>query len=229
MKTELKIGAKYDKWTIVAFDCVDDKRRRRYLCKCECGIQRSVAAAEIANGRTKSCPRCKRDNLTGKIYGLWTVVSRSNKKSKNGYRTLWLCKCECGKKALVQRSNLISGGSKGCWTCRRDVIVTSKFPKIWYRKVLEQAKSRGHLFEMTEEDMWSIWENQKHICPLTGIELLITNDKNKTTASIDRINNELGYIKGNVWFIHKHINMMKFTYDLAYFVTMCKRVAEKMK
>lgn len=49
MKTILQIGGKYNSWTICAFDGVDEKRRRRYLCQCDCGIKKSLAASAVAS------------------------------------------------------------------------------------------------------------------------------------------------------------------------------------
>ena len=229
MRIELEIGSNYGKWTVLKFDGVDIHRCRRYKCRCECGFEKLITAGALAAGRTKSCPRCKSDDLTGRQFGLWTVISRSDDKSiATNYHTLWLCKCTCERIHSVERCNLIRGNSKGCWICRRNVIECNKFPKVWYRKLLEQAKQRGHYFEISEDELWQVWELQKGICSLSGLKIEITNALKTTTASVDRIDNSLGYIIGNVWFIHKHLNMMKYRYDLNYFTEMCCRVADQV-
>jgi hypothetical protein len=49
------------------------------------------------------------------------------------------------------------------------------------------------------------------------------------TASIDRINSDFCYEKNNVWFVHKHINLMKYNFDINYFLKMCKFISENNK
>lgn len=224
----MKQNQKFGKWTVLEFDCVDSKRRRRYLCRCECGVEKSVIASYLANGRTKSCPRCKRDDLVGKKYGFWTVIEKSDEKSSSsGYKTQWLCECSnCGQQSLVERCNLVTGKSKGCWHCRRDVQSTFHFPNTWYRRLLDQAKLRGHEFTVTEEELFEVWEKQNRQCAITGLPLEITKSNKTNTGSLDRIDNSLGYTKDNVWFLHKHVNMMKYKYDLDYFVKLCRLVVE---
>ena len=46
------------------------------------------------------------------------------------------------------------------------------------------------------------------------------------TMSLDRIDNNKGYIEENVQWVHKDINMMKRIYSQDYFIYMCKLVAE---
>lgn len=54
------------------------------------------------------------NDLQGRIFGRLKVLHRVE--NKNG-ATMWLCCCTCGKRVVVQRSNLISGSTKscGCW------------------------------------------------------------------------------------------------------------------
>lgn len=84
---------------------------------------------------------------------------------------------------------------------------------------------RGYTWNLAEKDLWDIWQGQKQKCPLTNLNLIICKESHNMTASIDRINSSKGYEIGNVWFVHKHVNLMKFKFDLDYFITMCKLVA----
>jgi hypothetical protein len=67
------------------------------------------------------------------------------------------------------------------------------------------------------------------ICALSGEA--ITLPKNRTdfvgggyTASLDRIDSSKGYIVGNVQWVHKDINFMKFTFSESRFIDLCKKV-----
>lgn len=55
-------------------------------------------------------------NMIGEHFGDWTVIAKSE--PKNG-KTIWKCKCKCGKTKDVYGCNLLSGKSKGCG-CTRD-------------------------------------------------------------------------------------------------------------
>ena len=48
-------------------------------------------------------------------------------------------------------------------------------------------------------------------------------------ASIDRIDSQFGYIKGNVQLVHKMVNMCKQQYEQEDFLRMCEAVANKVK
>lgn len=50
--------------------------------------------------------------------------------------------------------------------------------------------------------------------------------KEEITASIDRIDNSKGYVEGNVQWVHKEINKMKFTKSDIDFVHFCTLVAD---
>lgn len=56
-----------------------------------------------------------------------------------------------------------------------------------------------------------LWETQNGICPLTGVNLILeTGVSNPNySASLDRINSDIGYMKGNVQFISLTANHAK--------------------
>jgi hypothetical protein len=46
---------------------------------------------------------------------------------------------------------------------------------------------------------------------------------------MDRINNKIGYVEGNIQWVHKHINMMKNSHSEEYFLEICKAVTTNRK
>lgn len=56
-------------------------------------------------------------DLTGKSFGLWTVISRAG--SYRG-KAIWNCLCDCGAARHVVASSLINGYSKGCGCARNE-------------------------------------------------------------------------------------------------------------
>lgn len=70
-------------------------------------------------------------DLTGEKFGKWTVLEKSSK-----YR-YWLCKCSCGVMKEVYESNMASGRSKSCRSCRKTMDLAGSTVGEW--KVLHQV------------------------------------------------------------------------------------------
>ena len=51
-------------------------------------------------------------DLTGRVFGAWTVVELAEVSKLN--RVQWLCKCACGTERVVRGNDLRRGKSKGC-------------------------------------------------------------------------------------------------------------------
>jgi hypothetical protein len=65
-------------------------------------------------------------------------------------------------------------------------------------------------------------------CSLTGWDIT-ASDVYGNSASLDRIDSNIGYIEGNVQWVHKMVNMCKQQYTQEDFIYMCKSVSEKTR
>jgi hypothetical protein len=84
-------------------------------------------------------------------------------------------------------------------------------PFLYY---LRNCKRRDFEFDLTSEYLNNLWNLQNKKCPYTGVNLILNthskrNKDYRYTASLDRIDSNLGYIKGNVQFVSLSINLMK--------------------
>lgn len=96
---------------------VGDVRGVVWLCRCDCGNEKGIAAGNLRSGQHKSCGCGRFHELTGRIYGKLTVISRTS--NLNG-RTRWVCRCECGVEKVVSAANLVkSNGTRSCGCFRR--------------------------------------------------------------------------------------------------------------
>lgn len=97
--------------------------------------------------------------------------------------------------------------------------------KNFWNNVKSGAKSRNLDFDITPEYIWFMYLKQNKKCSLSGIDIFFgKNKKDETTASIDRIDNNLGYLINNVQIVHKKINAMKSNMSQSDFIYFCKMV-----
>lgn len=79
------------------------------------------------------------------------------------------------------------------------------------REHFRRIKKRKHEFNITLNDLLNQWEIQSGRCIYSGVELVHPNENNNNiyTASLDRIDSNLGYVKGNIQFISIICNQAK--------------------
>lgn len=86
-----------------------------------------------------------------------------------------------------------------------------------FNYTFRNVKHRFKEYNITVQDLKEIWENQKGICPYTGLSLILPTYKNlkeipiSLRASLDRIDSSKGYTKDNIQFISTPINYLKNT------------------
>ncbi len=81
-----------------------------------------------------------------------------------------------------------------------------------------------------------LFQKQNGICALSGNKIILDRSISQTyrkvylpkiqTASLDRINSTLGYVQGNVQWIHMDVNKMKMDLDENKFIQLCKNIAK---
>jgi len=101
--------------------------------------------------------------------------------------------------------------------------------KAWYESFRKSAITRGYDWELTPEFIDSLYTKQAGVCAFSGMPIGWSSVAWVHTASIDRIDNNVGYIEGNVHLVHKKVNMMRGTLTVEDFIETCCRVADKVK
>lgn len=85
--------------------------------------------------------------------------------------------------------------------------------KLRYRTSKQRAKKMGWDFNITTDYLIELYENQKGLCYISGVELSLEKHSPKT-ISIDRIDSTKGYIVGNVALCTDFINRSKSNYTI---------------
>lgn len=127
-KVENLVGKKFNKLTVISraddYYLSNGNRFVRWLCKCDCGNEVIVRGTSLRNGHTKSCGCIRSESviglnqkdLTGKIFGRWTVLYKNGrvKEPRGKYVPLWHCRCQCGVERDIRTGSLTSGASLSC-------------------------------------------------------------------------------------------------------------------
>lgn len=92
------------------------------------------------------------------------------------------------------------------------------------------ANKRNLEFSLTIEYLWDLFVKQNKKCALSNVDISFNmtghlNKKNQT-ASLDRIDSSKGYIEGNVQWVHKIVNQIKWELKQEDFIHWCKIITE---
>ncbi len=136
-----------------------------------------------------------------------------------------ICQKELAYKEVSER-NRKHKNKVPCRSCSNSLRGLNNYyediPVAWFNGKLRRAKQRDYEFTITIEEIWDIYIAQDKVCALSGVPISF-ND----TASLDRIDNAVGYVRENIQIVHKDINYMKYIYSQDYFIKMCNLVASK--
>lgn len=190
-------------------------------------------------------------DLTGQTIGRLKIIcqapSQLEKNGKNGIRPrrVWYCECECGNKVLRDTAELRSCRTKakscGCW--QRE-IVTSRSRILfgdlhggYICQIRNAAKRRNLEFSVSGEYLWELYLQQNKRCALTGVLIDFGKPGKKgirkahmggvaPTASLDRIDSGKAYVPGNVRWLHKTVNKIRWELSDDELLSWCNLILE---
>lgn len=90
------IGTLFGRWTVISEHEITEKNVRKWLCKCECGLEKWVPVFQLYDGVTKGCCKCKDRDFKLKVtkhsgsntrlYNIWKAMrSRCYRKKDNKF------------------------------------------------------------------------------------------------------------------------------------------------
>lgn len=158
-------------------------------------------------------------------------------------RRYYLVECQCGYTGRRRADHVESGRSKYCKACSsKQSLVDHPNPvfgntvhrgvgdlgRTFWGKIQDGARKRGIEFALSIEYAWSLFTGK---CALSGVPISLCSttkgsnpDYSLFTASLDRIDSSLGYIEGNVQWVHKTVNYIKRDLSDAEFIEWCRRI-----
>ena len=100
------------------------------------------------------------------------------------------------------------------------------------RALLRRIKNKYHNYDVDLDYLKEVWDNQ-NTCIYSGVKLQLPKWKGINnplyTASIDRIDSEKGYVKGNIQFISITSNHSKNSMSHEQMLEFCKLIVENKK
>lgn len=210
-------------------------------------IQTNLTPEQIKKRRSKKVITAppKHINLIGKKFSFLTIVDlkKTDKSTDGSYRSI--CICDCGREKDVNTNYLMrllvkSCGNSECPFHRQDSNNNGKknvkfkgyeeISGVKWNQIKHGARTRNLEFNITLEYIWELFLKQERKCALTGVDIFFgrTNTK-ETTASLDRIDSSKGYVKGNVHWVHKTVNIIKMDLKLEEFINWCKLVVNNFE
>jgi hypothetical protein len=81
-----------------------------------------------------------------------------------------------------------------------------------FREFIRRVKNRNHEHDIDLDYLVDLWNKQNGKCIYTNIDMILPHGVKRGTsftASLDRIDSSMGYMKGNVQFTLTAINYMK--------------------
>ena len=137
-----------------------------------------------------------------------------------------LCRCDCGGETSIFVGLLKRVKTPNCGCTPLPTFTgTGRLSGAFYYRLCGNAKARGIGVEVSKDYLWSLFLSQEQRCALSGLPIALTIRGN-TTASVDRIDSDKGYVEGNVQWVHKDINRMKGSLGQHAFIRLCQWVAD---
>ena len=155
-------------------------------------------------------------NLVGKKFGNLIVTARDLTSKK---RTKWLCNCTCGNITSALSDNLRNDLHTSCG-CSKKIGANHPSWKGYgdisahkWSHLVRSAKNRQIEITIKIEYAWNLFIKQNKKCALTGLDLKFQSSATNYdgNASLDRVDSTKGYIVGNVQWVHKDVQFMKYT------------------
>lgn len=191
------------------------------------------------------------EEMVGRRFGRLVVVaqaptriSRSGVTGLSTSMTRWVCRCDCGVEKVLLRNNLINGTTKSCGCLSHEVASQMgkgrKGIRAWnwkgvgdisgslWGRICYFAAQRDLEVQVTPQEVWELFQKQKGVCALSGLPLRFdtVGERSQGNASLDRIDSSKGYITGNIQWVDKRLQQMKWDSPQAEFIELCRAVTQ---
>ena len=135
--------------------------RTRWVCRCDCGQEKTVTSRDLKSGKVKSCGCLRRDvsgknkkDITGRRFGRLTALYPTMNRDRHG-AVCWMCRCDCGNLTEAAVPSLLNGRCKSCGCLKKENQ--------------EKIQSRLHHIDGTCVNFWRSEKREKIIKAVSGV------------------------------------------------------------
>lgn len=172
--------------------------------------------------------------LTGTVFGKLTVIESAITSQKGRW---WRCQCACGNEVIAKASILNAGKRRSCGcaslTWFRGQILPDNLA-LWRKTIIHyktNAKKRYVTWELVEPVAISLLKGDCHYCNAIPSNPISSSRGDRTilVSGIDRVDNKLGYVVGNVVSCCKNCNLAKRDRYVEEFIAWAHRISAHLK
>lgn len=180
-------------------------------------------------------PQSHLGDLAGKRFGRLTVIGLSTVRTADGIRQ-WNCICDCGNHKIVRTGNLNGTPPRGTHSCGCLRGEYRRMPGVRaaLRRIISgykgNARRRGIKFDLPDAIFSGLVNDPCHYCGIPPANKVIPRDRKSKDdetwlmyTGIDRLDNSVGYVVGNVVPCCKDCNWAKHTMALDQYIDWISR------
>lgn len=233
-KLQCKINDVFGYWKVIDNTPITKSGHTYVLVECKCGKQELKNLGDLIHGRTTGCRSCKARERSPKInigdkYKKWTVIN--GPRITKHHNIEWEVQCACGSTRWIQGNELINPNF--CFQCTKcaqkergckEKIKNGKIGDLdanQFGKIKRRATNKHFDFDLDIPYLWDLFLQQNKTCAITG-----DNIPDISKASLDRINSNIGYVKGNVQWVTKQANLSKHVMSMYELYEFCRKVLD---
>jgi hypothetical protein len=237
-------GMRFGKLTAISDTHTNRRKQAVWLFRCDCGrfVKRVACKVweSVRTGHTPACKKClsPRFDLTNQRFGKLVALKETGIHKGS---VLWLFKCDCGRQVefvgnhVVQRVKDGFTPSCGDYECNGRPKKSNAFVVSLRSHYLRGAMERGLTFDLAIEEFQTLVAGDCYYCGQPPTQTYIPHGTKKfgrpreplVYNGIDRVDNNLGYIPGNVVSCCKECNFAKRKMSHDDFIALAIRIARK--
>lgn len=204
------------------------------LVRCDCGREREATAKSLLRNKPSGCRFCAKkrvDSPIGEQSGSLVVEECIHKRTDKGRSVIWfLCRCITCNGKHQSKADVFRQGESSCPNCRlsgRFVAsqIKNRTMGKYYSSIINGCKKRKLEEYLSVDFLEKLLEKQNFMCSLSGVAISVFDG----SASLDRIDNQQGYLPDNVQWVHRCVNFMKSDLLESDFIKFCSSISCHMK
>ena len=180
----------------------------------------------------------------GDKVGYLTIIETYRKSNDKRGRMYAICICDKDKNIVHRRIDYLEKYANSSYSCgcSKKENFTGKhsgnfkgvgdIPACFFHRIKKNASTKHLMCDITLNYIWNLFLQQNRKCAISNTELYFHSpslQKNNlyTTASLDRIDSNKGYTEGNVQWVHKDVNQMKWNFTITQFIHYCHTITNR--